>query len=115
MKKIAIFVMALLMLLATSVQADLVGLWHLDGDALDSSGNAHHGTLIGDPQWTQGLDGLGWALEFDGDDYMDCGNSQLFDMPEQITLAAWIWRHHVLQTSHNYKNRRFNHGNPKSL
>jgi len=38
MKKIAIFVMALLMLLATSVQADLVGLWHFDGDATDSSG-----------------------------------------------------------------------------
>ena len=59
--------------------------------AHDTSANGIHGTLVGDPQWTKGLPGLGVALDFDGDgDYVDCGNSPLFDLVSQITVAAWV-------------------------
>jgi len=59
--------------------------------AHDTSGNGIHGTLVGGPQWTRGLPGLGVALDFDGDgDYVDCGNSPLFDLTSQITVAAWV-------------------------
>jgi hypothetical protein len=56
---------------------DLVGWWTLDEGigmtALDWSGHAHHGALVGGPQWTDGYHG--GALELDGrDDYVDFGN-----------------------------------------
>jgi hypothetical protein len=57
--------------------------------ALDSSGNGNDGALNGDPQWVDGV--LGGALELDGDgDFVDCGNSTVFDIQVDITVAAWI-------------------------
>ena len=57
--------------------------------ALDSSGNASDGILMGDPQWVPGA--RGGALEFDGiDDYVDCGNPAVLDITGDITLMAWI-------------------------
>jgi hypothetical protein len=72
---------------------DLVALWMLDDGsgttAIDSSAFGNNGTLMGDPQWVVGqIDG---ALEFDGDgDYVDCGNDASYNIPVNITLAAWI-------------------------
>jgi hypothetical protein len=56
--------------------------------AHDSAGT-NDGILHGRPAWVPGaIDG---ALGFDGiDDYVDCGNSPLFDLTEQITVAAWV-------------------------
>ena len=78
--------------LLTSVsQADLVGLWRFDegsgSTASDSSGNGHHGTLVGDPKWAGGKNG--GALDFDGqDDLVELGK---FDVVGPgITLAGWI-------------------------
>ena len=86
MKKIAIFTMALLMVLATSAQADLVALWHLDGYATDSSVNGNDGTVVG----ATFVDGkFGKALEFDGSgDYVDCGTNVV--ITTAITIEAWI-------------------------
>ena len=61
-------------LIAGSARADLVGHWTFDEGqgttAYDSSGNDHHGTLQGDPQWVTGY--IGGALELDGtDDYVE--------------------------------------------
>ena len=42
----------------------LLGWWKFDGDALDSSGNERHGTLVGGPQYVEGV--FNQALEFDG-------------------------------------------------
>jgi hypothetical protein len=69
--------------------------WSLDEGqgtiAHDTSGNDLHGTLVGDPQWVESLPGLGQALDFDGiDDHVDCGNSPVFNMTEQMTAAAWV-------------------------
>ncbi|MBM3214644.1 LamG domain-containing protein [Candidatus Poribacteria bacterium] len=46
---------------------DLVGYWTLDGNLQDSSGNAHHGKIQGDPAaftWVEGVNG-GKALHAD--------------------------------------------------
>jgi hypothetical protein len=42
----------------------LVGLWHFDDDALDSSGNNNDGTVYGGESWVDGK--FGNALSFDG-------------------------------------------------
>jgi len=56
--------------IAADPDPDLEGWWMFDGDALDSSGNDRHGTLVGDAQLVDtGI--LGGALSLDGDgDYV---------------------------------------------
>lgn len=67
MRKITILMMALLMVSATSVQADIIGEWHLDErsgtTASDSSMYVNHGTISG-ASWVDGI--CGSALNFDG-------------------------------------------------
>ena len=71
----------------------LIAWWKLDdgsgNTAIDSSGNAHNGMLVGDTSWVNGIDGA--ALAFDGDgDYVDIGKDPSFDIKNQITVSAWI-------------------------
>lgn len=93
MKKIAIFMVVLLMLLATSAQAALVGEWHLDEGsgtiANDSSVNGNHGTIYGASYVAGKCD---QALSFNGSgDYVVVANDSSQQMTEnQITVAAWI-------------------------
>jgi hypothetical protein len=62
-----------------------------DGETvIDSSGNGLDGKLVGgahiisDPV-------RGNVLSLDGDgDYVDCGNNRIFDITDEITLAAWV-------------------------
>jgi hypothetical protein len=67
----------------------LVGLWHFDGDALDSSGNDNDGDVYGA---TAGVPGkFGNALNFDGvDDYASIPHSTSLDISSVITVEAWI-------------------------
>jgi len=70
--------------------AGLVGQWKFDEGAgtiaFDSSGLGNDGTFGGDPQWVAGyLDG---ALEFNGDDWVDCGD--VLTITEAITIACWV-------------------------
>ena len=59
------------------------------GILIDQSGHGNFGTLVGDPQLVA-VDGR-TALELDGDgDFVDAGNSADFDIPVNITVAAWI-------------------------
>ena len=68
------------------VDPDLVAYYKLDGDARDSSGNNHHGTITGDPQWVNGV--IGAALEFDGDgDGVDTGYTEDLAL---FTAAFWV-------------------------
>jgi hypothetical protein len=83
---------ALVLGLAGSVSADLIGHWRFDEGsgtvAYDSSGNGHDGTIYGSPSWVSGVGGN--ALEFDGtDDYVGTGESLLDNMSE-FTLACWV-------------------------
>ena len=84
--------LVLVLSLAVSTQADLVGYWSFDEGvgsvAHDSSGNGLDGTLNGDPQWVEGQ--LGGALEFDGDDFVEIPHGPLLSITDQITIAAWI-------------------------
>ena len=66
----------------------LVGLWHFDGDALDSSGNSNHGTVYG-ASWVDGK--FGQALSFDGvDDYVDCRSVLQLNGVSEFTVEFWI-------------------------
>ncbi len=65
---------------------DLVAFFPLENDVLDASGNGNDGTIVGDPVFVDGPAGLGMAMEFDGDDYVDTGN--LEDLAEW-TIGCW--------------------------
>ena len=68
----------------------LVGLWHFDGDALDSSANSNHGTLMGNTSWTSS-GRFDYALSFDGDgDYVDFGSGVTAPITGDYTVEAWI-------------------------
>jgi hypothetical protein len=56
---------------------------------VDASGNSRTGLLRGNPTWTAGqLDG---ALQLNGPgEYVDCGVNPAFDIPDRITVAAWV-------------------------
>jgi hypothetical protein len=71
------------------VTAELVGHWTFDesyGKTASDSIAGYVGTLKGNPKWVTGQ--LGNALEFDGDDWVDCGN--ILNIPGAITIACWI-------------------------
>jgi hypothetical protein len=86
------FSLFLMLGVAGSTSAALVGHWTLDQGsgtiAGDVTGNGNDGTLRGDPTWAVGQ--IGGALELDGDDYVECGNSGILNITEQVTLAAWV-------------------------
>lgn len=89
MKRIAIFTMAVLLLLATSGQASVVGEWHLDGNANDTSGNGNDGTENGSPIYVAGK--CGQALSLDGiDDYVEVGHDDSLDVTVAYTIEAWV-------------------------
>jgi len=74
---------------------NLVGWWTFDegagSTALDWSGHGNHGAIQGNPVWVAGYDDYGSALDFDGlGDYVNCGNAEIFNITEQITVAAWM-------------------------
>lgn len=67
--------------------AGLVAEWRFDGDALDTSGLANHGTLI-DGAFTPGV--AGQALALNGTStYANFGNDASLNPPAAITLSAW--------------------------
>ena len=69
----------------------LVAAYSMEGDVLDGSGNGYDGTIMGDPNFVDGI--AGQALDLDGDgDYIDCGNDPNLGMLEtnQVTVATWV-------------------------
>jgi hypothetical protein len=68
----------------------LVAYYPLDGDVLDASGNGLDGTMMGDPNFAEGVAGM--ALDLDGDgDYVDCGtNEELNSLSQKMTVATWV-------------------------
>ncbi len=79
------------------IDPNLIGWWSFEEGqgslAMDQSGHGNHATLVGDPQWVPGYDGL--ALDFDGQgDYVDTGK-----VPSQLgvadnaarTVALWVY------------------------
>jgi len=81
----------------SAVKADLVGWWRFEEGsgnvANDSSGNNHHGTILGIPEWGVGAEGIGSALVFNPDGCMgiDCGIFDPTDGTGQFSLALWAF------------------------
>jgi hypothetical protein len=69
--------------------ASLVAHYALDNDANDSSGHGLNGTIMGDPEFVEGVEGMALAMDGDGD-IVDCGNDPNFAFGEAVTLTAWI-------------------------
>ena len=77
-------------------QAELVGWWRLDeGSGLtinDSSGNDHHGTVQGTPEWGFGPAGFGGALDFSQTQGAYCGVFDPTGGTGTFTLTFWcLW------------------------
>lgn len=71
----------------------LVAHYPFNGNALDVSGNNHHGTVHGALITYDRFNRPDSAYFFDGiDDYIDCGDppDNSFDLINEFTIAAWI-------------------------
>ena len=66
----------------------LVAHYAFENDANDSSGNGLNGTIIGDPNFVEGV--VGMALDLNGDDYVDCGGVTEFSFVDAMTLSTWV-------------------------
>jgi len=95
--QVATGVLVLALLLTSAAKADLAGWWRFNegsGDtANDSSGNDHHGTLLGTPEWVIGPPGFGGAISFQEDKCtgIDCGNFDPTNGTGQFTIALWAY------------------------
>jgi hypothetical protein len=94
-KRLISIVLVLPLVLAAvtnAVDPDLAAHWKFDDGsgttAFDSSGNGNDGVFVGDPKWVPGH--LGGALEFDGDDYLNCGNGPSLQIQDEITITFWF-------------------------
>ena len=93
---LAIFVISLILTGISDAKIDpkaIVSLWLFNEGkgkaAKDSSGHGIDGKLVGDPKWVDGK--FGKALEFDGDDYVDCGApEELAFGKEYFSVALWM-------------------------
>jgi hypothetical protein len=90
------FVIATGLMPAHPSQAELVGWWRFDeGSGLtvnDSSGNEHHGTVQGTPEWTDGPSGFGGALDFSQTQGAYCGVFDPTGGTGTFTLTWWcLW------------------------
>ena len=73
-----------------AAEPNLVAHWQLDGDATDSSGYGHDGTVYGNPNWVaEGADG--GAIEFDGfDDYVSAPAHSDLQPDFPFTVCSWV-------------------------
>lgn len=72
---------------------NLVGYWSLDDGVgtvvVDNSGNGNTGTINGDPSWGAGI-AAGNCLDFDQNDYVNCGGDASLRITGDRTLCAWV-------------------------
>ena len=81
---------------ATAVwDSDYVGVWHYDGDILDSTGNNNDGTNY-DSIVTTGI--IGGGRSFDGNDYISYDDSIFPSGSSPRTLSAWVSHSNLLTT-----------------
>jgi hypothetical protein len=83
--------LVLILGLVSTASAELVGHWRLDDGAGTIATDlvaGNDGTFEGDPQWVAGMYGL--ALEFDGDDWVNCGSPADLVITEQISITCWV-------------------------
>ncbi len=88
----------------TIAEDSLIGYWKFDtgeGDScFDESSFSNNGVLKGSPSWVDGISGK--SLEFDGSSsYVAFENSEIFDLTNQVTIAAWIKQFDAGNGQHN--------------
>ncbi len=66
----------------------VMGVWLLDGDANDASGNDYHGELTGAPEWISGKFGMAVDLPGAGDTIQITGFGNAIP-GEEITIMGW--------------------------
>jgi len=89
-------VFCLSIILTSIANADIVGWWRFDeGSGItvnDSSGNDHHGTVQGTPEWGFGPEGFGGALGFSQTTGAYCGVFDPTGGTGTFTLTLWcLW------------------------
>jgi hypothetical protein len=96
-KLISVIVTVLVLSMAPGAVAGLIGYWPLDegagGQAIDTSGKGHNGSINGASWVGPGWDGQGKCLQFDGvDDRVEVPNAAdlRFSATARYTLAAWV-------------------------
>jgi hypothetical protein len=114
-----LYALVLGLLLTNYVKAadpDLAAYWRFDEGsgttAYDSSGNGNDGTFVGTPKWVAGK--YGGAIEFDGDDYINCGNGDSLQIQDEITITFWFqvdafsntWEAFLAKGDNSYRSSR---------
>lgn len=86
------FVLTVMILVhpGVALSADLVGYWPFRGDATDESGFANHGTVDGASLTTDRCGNANSAFSFDGDDFINLGDSNILKPALPISITAWI-------------------------
>ncbi len=83
---------------ATAVwDSDYDGVWHFDGDMLDSTSNDNDGTNF-NSIGTTGI--IGGARSFDGNDYISYSDSEFPSGNSTRTLSAWVNHSSLLANFH---------------
>jgi hypothetical protein len=94
-KLIWLVVLCSLLVPATSVSAELIGHWPLDGNPNDVSGNGNDGTAAGGVTYAEGVSGL--AADFNGSNALiDCGDIPVGDTGA-ISIAFWVKPRNIAQ------------------
>ena len=75
---------------SSTASAGLVGWWTLDSDAKDTSGNANHGTLVGNPSFGPGMVGPALTMNGTSQNVQVADNPSLHGFTNEITVTAWI-------------------------
>jgi hypothetical protein len=71
-----------------TVSEGLVAYYAFENNVSDLSGNGLDGIVFGDPAFVDGVEGM--ALDFNGDDYVDCGGNAEFGFTDAMTVSTWV-------------------------
>ena len=99
-----LFLLLLVLGLATRVSAGLVGHWTFDEGsgtaAADSSGKGNNGTVAGNATWVAGQMGAS-ALNFDdSDDIVIIDDDASLDIEDALTISLWVNTPNVVAPNH---------------
>ena len=90
---LAVLCLAAAACLAAETAPEPVAHWTFDRSNArrceDLAGRGNHGKVFGSPTWTEGVSGLGLALDAEGD-FVDCGDPRSLDITDAITIELWL-------------------------